>query len=151
MIAMVEANPVKFYIAKYFFLVFALIQWTIGGMLLFFDRVTVATLVIAFFFFAFGLFLIVLFSIVSERIKRVAVGDRKFVIVEENSTIRFEWPDVKSLRIVPLLNLCKVRIKGRKGTFYFFLAGNIRAAVEALLMQSKSEKKQLDVNNPSLM
>lgn len=142
---MVEANPVKFYIARYFLLVMAFIQWSLGILLLYFEGFTMGTVAISVLFFAFGILLVVLNNVVSDKIKRVAVGDEKIVVLEEDHYLRFEWPEVKSLRIVPFLNLCKVKFRGKKGTFYFFLAGNIRSAIERLFNQSKNEKKEFDL------
>src|SRR5436190_7349215 len=110
---MVEASPVKFYFAKYFLLAIALMQWLIGAVLLYLDEFTFFNFAIDSIFLIIGLLLAVLFVKVSEKIKRVAIGKNKFVILEGHYNIRFEWPEVKSIRIVPFLNLCKVRFRGK--------------------------------------
>jgi hypothetical protein len=138
---MVEANPFKFYLAKYFFLVFALLQWGIGAVLFYLDDLTIGNMVIVTFFIFLGVVLILIFNYVSEKIKRVAVGNNKFVILEENSIVRFGWPEVKSFKLIPFLNLCKVRIRGRKGAIYFFSAGNIRQGLDRLSGVSTKRKK----------
>jgi len=129
---MVEANPVKFYLAKYFFLALALIQFATGAILFYLDEINLINLSIISLFIVLGIVAVVFYSIVSDKIKRVAIGNNKFVILQEDVNIRFGYPDIKSWRIVPFINLCKVRIKGKKGSIYFFLAGNIRALLESL-------------------
>ena len=129
---MVEANPVKFYLAKYFFLVLGLIQFATGAILFYLDEINLINLSIISLFIVLGIVAVIFYSIVSEKIKRVAIGNNKFVVLQEDINIRFGYPDIKSLRIVPFINLCKVRIKGKKGSIYFFLAGNIKALLESL-------------------
>jgi hypothetical protein len=148
---MVEANPVKFYLAKYFLLVIAMMQWIIGAILLYLDDFTVFNLAVDGTFILIGILLVILFVKVSERIKRVAIGKNKFVILEGHYNIRFEWPEVKSIRIVPILNLCKVRFRGKKGNLYFFSTKNVRSALEKLSILSEARnRRELDMKNPSL-
>jgi hypothetical protein len=146
---MIEANPFKFYLAKYSLLFFALLQWMVGGILFYLDEMTLGNVLIDGLFLVMGVLLVVLFSIVSDKIKRVVVGKNKFVVMDGNANLRFEWPEVKSLRILPFINLCRIKIKGKKGTFYFFSAGRIRSFLERLA-NSKNESSEFDVNNSSL-
>ena len=139
---MVEANPVKFYFAKYFLLVIALMQWTIGAVLLYLDEFTFFNLAVDSLFIIIGLLLVILFVKVSEKIKRVAFGKNKFVVLEGHYNIRFEWPDVKSIQIVPFLNLCKVRFRGKKGNLYFFSTKNLRSALEKISNHSVAGKRK---------
>jgi hypothetical protein len=122
---MVEASPVKFYFAKYFFLAFAIIQWSVGGLILFNYEINAKNFFGSLIFFTLGLVFLFLFLVISDKIRRVAVGKNKIVILEGHRNTRFEWPEVKSLRIVPFLNLYKLKIKGKKGTIYFFPSRNI--------------------------
>jgi hypothetical protein len=125
---MIEANPVKYYIAKYFFLVFAFVQWLVGGVLLLRYGANNKTLFASLIFFTLGLLLLFIYFLISDKVKRVAVGKNKIVVVEGHRNIRFEWPEVKSLRIVPFFNLYKLKIKGKKGSIYFFPSRNIDPA-----------------------
>lgn len=122
---MVEASPTKFYFAKYFFLAIALIQWVVMGALLFRFDFSPKNFFVSLIFFTLGLLFLLTFLFVSERIKRVAVGKNKIVIIEGDRNMRFEWPEVKSLRIVPYFNLYRLKIKGKKGNIYFFPSSNI--------------------------
>lgn len=144
---MVEANPVKFYVAKYCFLVIALVLWTVGALLLLFGEITLPYIILDVLFFILGLVLIYLFSIVSNKIKRVAIGEKKFVVQEEDFNVRFEWPEVKSLEIVPVINLCKVKVRGKKDAFYFFSSGNIQSVLSFIgkhstLMKGRKSKRK---------
>jgi hypothetical protein len=125
---MVEANPVKFYFAKYFFLVFAFVQWVVAGILLMQYGITSKTFFVALIFVTIGLLLVVVYSIINQKVKRVAVGKNKIVILEGHRNMRFEWPEVKSIRIVPFFNLYKLKLKGKKGSIYFFPSKNIDPA-----------------------
>lgn len=138
---MVEASPVKFYFAKYFLLVVALLQWLTGATLLYLDEFTFFNLAIDGTLIVAGILLVILFVKFSDKIKRVAVGKNKFVILEGHYNIRFEWPEVKYIRIIPVVNLCKVKFRGKKGSLYFFSAGNVRAALERLSVHTTKKAK----------
>lgn len=125
---MVEASPVKFYFAKFFFLAFSVLQWIVGGIVLFRFDGTAKYQVAAFVFFTLGLIFFFIFLLVSDKIRRVAVGKNKIVVMEGEKNIRFEWPEVKSLRIIPFFNLYKLKIKGKKRSIYFFPSKNIDPA-----------------------
>lgn len=123
--AMTEANPFKFYLAKYFFLAFAMVQILVGGVILIRFEVTTRNLLVALAFFVLGLILIFIYFLVNDRIRRVAIGKNKIVVIEGNRNIRFSWPEVKSLKIIPFFNLYRLRIKGKHNTIYFFPSGSV--------------------------
>jgi len=125
---MTEASPVKFYFAKYLFLAFALIQWMVMVVLLLRFNFTHKSIFVSLIFFTLGLVFFNLFFIVSSKIKRVAIGKNKIVVIEGDRNLRFEWPEVKSLQIVPYFNIYRLKIKGKKGNIYFFPSRNIDPA-----------------------
>jgi hypothetical protein len=125
---MIEANPTKFYFAKYFFLVFACIQWTVGGIILLNQPFGARNFFTTLIFLTFGLIFLYIYAIISDKIRRVAVGKNKIVIIEGQRNVRFNWPEVKSLRIVPYINLYRLKIRGKKGSIYFFPSSNIDPA-----------------------
>ena len=147
---MVEASPVKFYIAKYFSLVVALLLWTIGALLLLFGEITLPYIILDVLFFLLGLFLVYLFSAISSRIKRVAVGENKFVILEGRFNTRFEFHEVKSFTVLPFINLCKVKVKGKKGSFYFFFAGNVISSIRNFAQVMSRKKTTSESGQSSL-
>ena len=125
---MVEASPTKVYFAKYFFLAFCILQWIVAGIILFRFEDTPKNHFAALVLFALGLVFFSLFLFVGEKIKRVAVGKNKLVVIEGTRNVRVEWPEVKSLRIIPFFNMYKMRVKGKKKSIYFFPSKNIDPA-----------------------
>jgi hypothetical protein len=126
--AMMEANPFKFYIAKYFFLVFAFIQWFLSFLILVRFEFTGKNFFVALIFFTMGMIFLFLFLLVNEKVRRVAIGKNKIVIIEGDRNVRFSWPEVKSLKIIPFFNVYQLRIKGKRDTIYFFPSKNIDPA-----------------------
>ena len=56
------------------------------------------------------------------------MGKNKIVVFEGDRNVRFEWPEVKSIKVVPFFNLYKLKIKGKRGSIYFFPSQNIDPA-----------------------
>jgi hypothetical protein len=125
---MIEASPAKVYLAKFFFLVFAFIQWMVAAILLIQFSFSNKNFFISLLFVTLGLIFFYIFLIVNDKVKRVAIGKNKIVIIEGDKNSRFSWPDVKSLKIIPFFNLYKLKLKGKKNPVYFFPAKNIDPA-----------------------
>lgn len=125
---MIEASPVKVYLAKFFFLVFAFIQWLVAAVLLIQLNFSNRNFFISLFFITLGLAFFYIFLIVNDKVKRVAIGKNKIVIIEGDRNLRFKWPDVKSLKIIPFFNLYKLKLRGKRKSIYFFPAKNIDPA-----------------------
>ena len=121
---MTEANPVKFYVAKYFFLAFAIVLILVGVVILIRFEETPRNSLFALAFLTLGIILIFIYFVVNDRIRRVAIGKNKIVVIEGNRNIRFSWPEVKSLKIIPFLKIYRLRIKGKHNTIYFFPSGS---------------------------
>lgn len=119
-----EASPVKFYLAKFSFLVIALVQWMVAAALLLQLGFSDKHFLIFLFFAGLGLIFLYLFLLVNEKVKRVAIGKNKIVIIEGDRNSRFSWPEVKSLKIIPFLNLYRLKLRGMKSPIYFFSAKN---------------------------
>jgi hypothetical protein len=126
--AMIEASPFKFYLAKYFLLTFACIQWLLCTTILIKFELNGKNFFVALIFLTLGLIFLFLFLIVNDKIRRVAIGKNKIVVIEGDRNIRFSWPEVKSLRIVPIFNLYELKIKGKRNPIYFFPSKNIDPA-----------------------
>jgi hypothetical protein len=139
---MVEANPVKFYFAKYFFLAFSFLQWLAAGAILFGQPFSAKTFFFALIFITVGLLAFFAFLILTEKMRRVAVGKNKIVVIDGDRNVRFAWPEVKSLTIVPFFNLYRLKLKGKKGCIYFFPSQNIDPAFGLL---SKDTSKMGDI------
>lgn len=135
---MIEASPVKVYLAKFFFLAFAFIQWLVASALLVQFNFTNKIFFSALIFVTFGLVFFYLFLVVNDKVKRVAIGKNKIIIIEGDKNSRFSWPDVKSLKIIPFFNLYKLKLRGKRNFIYFFPAKNIDPAF-GLLATDTSE------------
>ena len=125
---MIEASPLKFYLAKFLFLLFALIQWLVAGILLIQFQFSDKNFFIALIFVTLGLIFFYVFLVVNDKVKRVAIGKNKIVVIEGDRNSRFSWPEVKSLKIIPFFNLYKLKLRGKKNPIYFFPAKNIDPA-----------------------
>jgi hypothetical protein len=42
--------------------------------------------------------------------------------------MRFDWPDVKSLKIIPVFNIYKLKVRGKREPIYFFPSKNVDPA-----------------------
>lgn len=125
---MVEANPIKFYLAKFFFLVMSIIQLIVASSILIRFPFNARNFFVALLLITLGLVFLTIFFILNAKIKRVAVGKKKIVIIEGDRNIRFEWPEVKSLTLIPYFNLYKLKIKGKRDPIYFFPSKNVDPA-----------------------
>lgn len=115
---MKEASPAKFYFAKYFFLAFGLLQW-ICGLLILRESTADKSKAAALLFFTVGLILVSIQVFIGPKLKRVAVGKNRIAIRSDGETRHYEWPEVKWIRPVPLVNAYKLKLKGKKERIYF--------------------------------
>lgn len=139
-----QASPLKFYLAKYFFLLVGFMQWLLA--LVFFTQYQpnaksqFATLI----FFTIGGLCFVLYVFISTHLRRVALSKKKIVILEQAKKQKVDWEDVKSLRLIPFINIYKLKIKGRKKGIYFFPSKDIDPLINFISQQGnkiKSVKK----------
>jgi hypothetical protein len=122
---MKEASLVKFYFAKYFLLVFGLLQWFVGGLILIRQGDLPKSQFTAFVFLTTGLLFVSLFLLVANKIKRVAIGKKKVAVIQNSKTRNYEWPEIKSVEFVPYLNIYRMKIRGKKGKVYFLPCENL--------------------------
>ena len=130
---MIEASPLKFYLAKFFFLAFACVQFLAASILLIQFQFSNKNFFISLILITLGLIFFYFFLIVNEKVKRVAIGKNKIVIIERDKNSRFSWPEVKSLKVIPFFNLYKLKLRGKKNPIYFFPARNIDPAFGLLV------------------
>ena len=121
---MKEASPVKFYFAKYFFLAFGLLQWSCG-MLFFLRGEAEKNKRAALIFFVLGLTFVALYFLIAAKLKRVAISKKRVTIIDNDKTDHYEWPEVKSIKLVPYFNLYKLKLRGRKERIYFLPDHNV--------------------------
>lgn len=127
-----QASPVKFYFAKFFFLGFALLQWTVALALWLRFGNTPKNTAAVFIFICLGCIFLAVFFFLMEVMRRVAVGKNKVVIIEPGKNLTLSWPDIKSIKIVPVFNVYKMRVRKRRRPIYFLPSKNIEPAYDLL-------------------
>jgi len=116
---MKEASPVKYYFAKYFFLALGLLQWFIGSIIFARNGDLPKSQFAAFTFFTLGLVCVSLFLLIASKLKRVAISKKKVMVINSYKTKEYEWSDVKSITFMPLFNMYRMKIRGKKKKIYF--------------------------------
>jgi hypothetical protein len=115
---MKEASPAKFYFAKYFFLAFGLLQWVCGFLIIresTVDKSKAAALLL----FFLGLMMLTLYIVIAPRFKRVAIGKNRIAVFSDGQITHYEWPEIKWIRPVPVVNVYKLKLRGKKERIYF--------------------------------
>jgi hypothetical protein len=120
-----QASPLKFYLAKYFFLALALLQWLIALFIFLRFEDTLKNQYSILIFFTMGALMFVVFLLISDKIRRVAIGKKKLVVIYPNRKQKIEWKDVSSLKLIPFVNMYRLKQKGKKKGIYFFPSKNI--------------------------
>lgn len=115
---MKEASRTKFYFAKYFFLAFGLLQW-ICGLLVLRESTADKSKAAALLFFSLGMIMLAIHIVVAPRLKRVALGKNRIAVFSDGEINHYEWPDVKWIRPIPMVNMYKLKLRGKKGRIYF--------------------------------
>jgi hypothetical protein len=116
---MKEASLVKFYFAKYFFLVLGSLQWLICLVFVLKHGDSAKGQWTAFLFFTLGLIIMTVQIVFATQIKRVAVSKKKIAVVSYGRIQRYERDEIKSLKFIPVFNLYRMKIRGKKGKIYF--------------------------------
>jgi hypothetical protein len=128
-----QANPIKFYLAKYFFLAFGLLQLTAAVVLAYQFGNTPKNASVSFLLICMGSVLIVIFFFLNASIRRVAIGKNRIVVIEGRKNLTVEWPQVRSIKLVPIFNIYKLQLKTRRAPIYFFPSKNIEPAYDLLV------------------
>jgi len=115
---MKEASRTKYYFAKYFFLAFGLLQW-ICGILILRESTADKSKAAALLFFSLGMMMLAVHIIIAPRLKRVAVGKNRIAVFSNGNITHYEWPEVKWIRPLPVVNVYKLKLRGKKGRIYF--------------------------------
>lgn len=127
-----QASPVKFYFAKFFFLGFSFLLWAVSvALALNFENSPKNTAAI-FIFISLGCIFFVVFFFLMEVMRRVAIGKDKVVVIELGKNLTLQWQDIKSIKLIPVFNIYKMRLKTRKKPIYFLPSKNIEPAYDLL-------------------
>lgn len=131
-----QANPLKYFIAKYFFLVLALLQWFISSLIFFRYNQTLKNQYVALYFFTLGAIMFVVFLIIRDKVKRVALSKKKIVVINPGKKQKINWDEVSSLKLIPFINMYRLKQKGKKKGIYFFPSKNIDPLYGLIAKQS---------------
>ncbi|HCZ34447.1 MAG: hypothetical protein KF856_02870 [Cyclobacteriaceae bacterium] len=124
---MEEANPVKFYLARYFFLALSALQGLASVLMLLQFGDSPKARFVAFALFTIALIFFSLHLLVSKHIRRVAISKKKIELIKPGKEKSYEWDDVKSVKHLPFLNMYCLKLKGKKNKIYFLPAGDTQA------------------------
>src|SRR5688572_27911995 len=116
---MKEASVAKYYFAKYFFLVFGALQWAIALIFLIKQGDSFKGQYAAFIFFTLGLVLMSVYTLFASNMRRVAVSKKRVEVTAKGKTKSYDWDEIKSVKFIPIFNLYKMKIKGKKDVIYF--------------------------------
>ncbi|MEQ1586299.1 MAG: hypothetical protein ABL895_10495 [Cyclobacteriaceae bacterium] len=134
---MEEANPVKFYLARYFFLALSALQGLASALILLQFGDSPKNRFVAFAFFTLALIFFSLHLLIAQRIKRVAIGRKKIAVINPTKVKSYDWSDVKSVKLIPFFNLYSLKLKGKRNKIYFVPTTNTAAVFG--LFSSESE------------
>jgi hypothetical protein len=124
---MEEANPVKFYLARYFFLALSALQGLASALMLLQFGDSPKTRFVAFALFTLALIFFSIHLLVAKQIRRVAISKKKIELIKPGKQKSYEWDDVKSVKLIPFLNMYCLKLKGKKSKIYFLPASDTEA------------------------
>ncbi|MBK7650166.1 MAG: hypothetical protein IPJ20_04610 [Flammeovirgaceae bacterium] len=116
---MEEANPVKFYLARYFFLALSALQGLASVLMLIQFEDTLKNRFAALVLLTFTLIFFSLHMLVARRIKRVAISKKKIDVINPAKVKSYDWSEVKSIKLIPFFNLYSLKLKGKRNKIYF--------------------------------
>ncbi|MBS1505004.1 MAG: hypothetical protein JSS79_00040 [Bacteroidetes bacterium] len=118
---MKEANLVKFYFVRYFFLAFGLLQGMAATSMLMQFQASPKNRFAFFVFFTLALILFSAHFFFFSKLKRVALSKKKIAIIYGHRTKQFDWNQVKELKLIPYVSMYSLKLKG-KNKIYFLPA-----------------------------
>lgn len=147
-----QASPIKFYFAKFFPLGFAFLHLLVAlALALSFENTPKNTAAVVI-FISLGCIFLVMFFFLSEALRRVAISKTKIVVIQADQNQHLSWEDIKSINLIPVFNIYKLKIKNHRKPIYFLPSKNIEPAYDLLAMDTSKmgdivnkNKKRLDI------
>lgn len=124
---MKEPSLIKFYFARFFFLVFGLLQLTVAVIILFRFQDSPKNRFTVFILFTLALILLSIHLFVFKKVKRVSMSKKKIAIIKNYKTKEYDWDEVKKLKHIPFFNIYSLKLKGKRKKIYFFPANGSEA------------------------
>jgi hypothetical protein len=115
---MEEANPVKFYLARYFFLALSALQGLASALILLRFGDSPKNRFVAFALFTLALIFFSLHLLIANRIKRVAISKKKIAVINPTKIKSYDWSDVKSVKLIPFFNMYSLKLKGKRKIYF---------------------------------
>ncbi len=115
---MEEANPVKFYLARYFFLALSAFQGLAAALMLLQFGDSPKNKFVAFALFTLALIFFALHLLIAPRIKRVALSKKKIAVINPAKVKSYDWEEVKSVKLIPFLNMYCLKLKGKRKIYF---------------------------------
>ena len=124
---MEETSTAKYYLARYFFLALSVLQGLATALILIqfedSDKNRISALVM----FTVSMIFFSLHLLLATKIKRVAVSKKKLAIINPNKVKEYDWSDVKAIKLMPLVNMYSLKLKGKRSKIYFLPSSDTSA------------------------
>jgi len=124
---MEEANRVKYYLARYFFLALSVLQGLAAALILLQFEDSAKSRIAAFVMFTAAMVFFSLHLLLATKIKRVAISKKKLAVINPHQVKEYDWSDVKAIKLLPFLNMYSLKLKGKRSRIYFLPTSNTSA------------------------
>lgn len=124
---MEETSTAKYYLARYFFLALSVLQGLATALILIqfedSDKNRIAALVV----FTACMIFFSLHLLLATKIKRVAISKNKLSIINPHKVKEYNWSDVKTIKLMPIVNMYRLKLKGKRSNIYFLPSNDTSA------------------------
>ncbi len=116
---MEEANLVKYYLARYFFLALSVLQGLATALILLQLEDSHKKDIAALLMFTAAMVFFSLHLLIASKIKRVIISKKKLAVINPRKVKEYDWSDVKAIKLMPFVNMYSLKLKGKRNTIYF--------------------------------
>jgi len=124
---MEEANLVKYYLARYFFLALSVLQGLATALILLQLEDSQKNNIAALVMFTAAMVFFSLHLLIASRIKRVVMSKKKLAVINLHKVKEYDWSDVKALKLMPFVNMYSLKLKGKRSKIYFLPSSDTSA------------------------
>ena len=116
---MEEANLVKYYLARYFFLALSVLQGLATALILLQLEDSHKNNIAALVMFTAAMVFFSLHLLIASKIKRVVISKKKLAVINPRKVKEYDWSDVKAIKLMPFVNMYSLKLKGKRSKIYF--------------------------------
>jgi hypothetical protein len=116
---MKAASRFKFYLVRYFLLGLAVLEGSVAFIWMVQFESTPRNQVVAFVFILLSTIFFLLHSLVSGKLKRVAISKKKITILFPAKSKSYHWDQVKEVNYHSVFNMYSLKLKGKNNRIYF--------------------------------